>query len=57
MISTHILGAEAASKDGMTLDELAAFVAEAQKAGVRGNAQPKVTIKFGGRIRKIEVKG
>lgn len=47
-----------ADKDGMTLDELAAFVQEAMRLNIPGDARPTAIVKIGStRIKRIEVKG
>lgn len=49
---------DAADKAGMTLDELAAFVAAARAAGLPGDARVSADIKIGSaRIKRIQVKG
>ena len=58
MTMKHTLGAEAVERDGMTLDELAAFIEEARTSGVPGGAKPMAVVKFGtSKIKRIEVKG
>jgi hypothetical protein len=58
MTVKRTLGAEAAEKDGMTLDELALFIEEAKAAGVPGEARPTAVVKLGSaRIKKIQIKG
>jgi hypothetical protein len=44
-----------AVKKAMTLDELAAFIHDAKRAGASGSETAKVRVNFGGTIKKIEV--
>jgi hypothetical protein len=44
-------------KTGMTLDELEAVVQNFRMAGIPGDACPVATVKIGGRIKRLEVKG
>lgn len=48
---------EQADKKGMTLDELASWIQDAMRLGIPGDARPTATVKIGGRIKRIEVKG
>lgn len=49
---------EQSDRDGMTLDEIGAWVQEAMRLGIPGDARPTAVIKIGSaRIKKIEVKG
>jgi hypothetical protein len=54
---TRTVQAEAADpKLGMTLDELAAYVQEALRAEVPGDARIHVRVNFKGGIRRVETK-
>lgn len=59
MPTKRIFGTEATDpKLGMTLDELAAWLEEAKRYGVPGDATPTAVIKIGsGRVKKIKVEG
>jgi hypothetical protein len=49
---------EQSDKDGMTLDEIGAFVQDAMRLGIPGDARVTAIIKLGSaRVKKIEVKG
>jgi hypothetical protein len=49
---------EQSDKDGMTLDEVGAFVQEAMRLGIPGDARVTAIVKIGSaRVKKIEVKG
>lgn len=57
MSVTRMVGARASDlKRGMTFAELAAFVAEAQEAGVTGDARIHVRINVRGGIKTVETK-
>ena len=45
------------TKTGMTLDELAAFVQEAMRAEIPGDATVKITATWRSSIKHTEVKG
>jgi hypothetical protein len=49
---------EQSDKDGMTLDEIGAFVQEAMRLGIPGDSRVTAIVKIGSaRVKKIEVKG
>lgn len=58
MTITRAVGAVAEDeKQGMTLDELAAFVQEAMRAEVPGAARVHVRVNMRGGIKKLETRG
>jgi hypothetical protein len=56
-VSTNEAWYETADKDGMTLDELAAWFQNAAEFGVPGDARPTVIVTGSGHIKKIEAAG
>jgi hypothetical protein len=57
MTVTHTIRAEASDpKAGMTLTELAAFVQEAMRAEVPGEARIWVRVNFTGGIKRMETR-
>lgn len=57
MTVTRAVKADAADpKQGMTLDELAAFVQEAMRAEVRGDAVLAARVTMRGGIKRLETK-
>ncbi|MEU9887949.1 hypothetical protein [Sphaerisporangium sp. NPDC051011] len=55
-ISTNVASTATDPKTGMTLDELAAFVQEAMRAGVPGDRPVKVVANMRGGIKKVETR-
>mgnify|MGYP001094744500 CR=1 FL=1 len=47
--------AAAKQKGGLTLGELADFIAQARSAGVPSDTVVKAVVTFGGKLRRIEV--
>ncbi|MEV0584084.1 hypothetical protein [Nonomuraea sp. NPDC050310] len=56
MITRTVKADASDPKQGMTLDELAAFVQEAHRAGVPGDARIQVRVNFSGGIKKLETR-
>jgi hypothetical protein len=56
-VTTTTKTAQATTKKGLTLDELREWVMDAKQAGIPGATAVIATIGFGGRIKKIEVRG
>lgn len=54
-MSTHKIEHKAEKRDTLTLDQLAAFVQDAMRAGAAGDEHPAVQIAFNGKIQKINV--
>ncbi|MGQ4358550.1 hypothetical protein [Streptomyces sp. SAS_272] len=48
------LRATGAAKD-MTLDELAAFVDDARKAGIAGDRNVRAELSYSGKIKEVEI--
>ena len=49
--------AEAADRSGMTLDELITWAQEAKTSGVPGGTVVSATVKIGGKLKRLEVRG
>lgn len=56
-MSTNEAWYETLDKGGMTLDELAAWIQDARRRGVAGNARPRVVVTNSGCIKKVEAAG
>lgn len=57
MISRNVKAEAADAKHGMTLDELAAYVAECQDADVPGTVRIHVRVNMKGGIKAVETRG
>jgi hypothetical protein len=57
MISRSVKAEAIDPKAGMTLDELAAYIAECQEAEVPGNVRVRVRVNVRGGIKAVETRG
>lgn len=55
MTSRRRIEHSAPKKQALTLDELAAFVADARHAGAAGSEIVAATVSFGGKLQKISI--